>query len=121
MRYHRRFPLRARLALWAQSQAAVPHRCLAAPLPRCERAGARGQQGRGKKGGVLLKFRPTQHFPLLVRFVSSISLEFFFSFLFMSSFEGVALDTVALVINTQRQKQSTSDYSNACVCVGIPE
>lgn len=66
----------------------------------------------------MLKFWPTQYLPLLVRFVSLISLEFFFSFLLMFSFEG---DTVALVINAQEAKQLTSDYPNASLCVGIPE
>jgi len=37
-------------------------------------------QGPGA-GGVLPQFRPMRHFPLLVRFVSLMSLEFFFSFL----------------------------------------
>jgi len=54
--------------------------CCAPPLLGGSPAQMSASQG-PRAGGVLPQFRPMRHFPLLVRFVSLMSLEFFFSFL----------------------------------------
>lgn len=105
------------LALWAQSQAGAPCCCLLFPLPRCEWALAQACPRRGRQGIVLPKFRPTQHFPLLFRFVSLVSLYFFFSILFdfLWRRDGWTCYEFSEV------KQLTIDDSRTSVCAGIPE
>lgn len=49
-----------------------PAQMWVSPSPRCPQ--------RGRQGSRLPKFRPTQHCPLLFRFVSLVSLFFFFHF-----------------------------------------
>lgn len=85
-----------------------PAQMWVSPSPRCPQ--------RGRQGSRLPKFRPTQHCPLLFRFVSLVSL-FFFSILFVILWRRYGW----ICYEISEVKQLTIDDSQASVCAGIPE
>lgn len=111
VRYRRHFLLRAPLALWAQSQAAVPHCCLVSPLPRCEWALAQGCPRRGRQGSVLPKFRPTQHFPLLFRCLLGLII------IFLINFVCLPLKEIWLHLLRILRRKAVNHWLFQCICV----
>lgn len=82
-----------------------PAQMWVSPSPGCPR--------RGRQGSMLPKFRPTQHFPLLFRFVSLVSLYFLFSILFVILWRRYGW----ICYEFSEAKQLTIDDSHASVLV----